>query len=105
MFTGLEQDSCNGYIIVDLKVESLRKVSRQQFFLVVFSFVAAWGKLLCVDALGVTVNLNFLPVILFNCSKNILSSISEPTTSLTSEKKTSIHLFFIPNCPALRVAG
>lgn len=64
MFGTPELEICDGYVIVDLKVESLRKVSGQQFFLVVFLTVAAGGKkvkLLCVDSLGVTASLNFLP--------------------------------------------
>lgn len=43
MFDTPELEICDGYVIVDLNVESLRKVSGQHFFLVVFLTVAAGG--------------------------------------------------------------
>lgn len=43
MFDTPELEICDGYVIVDLNVESLSKVSGQQFFLVVFLTVAAGG--------------------------------------------------------------
>lgn len=43
MFDTPELEICDGYVIVDLNVESLRKVSGQHFFLGVFLTVAAGG--------------------------------------------------------------